>query len=212
MFRTQTLFIIGAGASAELGLPVGRALAQTIAAKMDIRFEFGLKHIGGGDLDLYQNITQQRRDRIDEFQNAGWLIRDGVGLAASIDDFLDQHRTNEVANLYGKAAIVKSILEAERKSRLYFDRFGGSKTDLNVANLTNTWLVKFVHMLGRNVPKENVREIFDPVSFIVFNYDRCVEFFLGNRCREFTVLPKIKPSRSSAIFTSSIPTALLEAS
>jgi hypothetical protein len=180
MFRTQTLFIVGAGASAEFGLPVGRDLAKTIATKMDIRFERGVTPIGQGDLDLYQNVTQQRRDRIDEFQNAGWLIRDGVGLAASIDDFLDQHRMNEVANLYGKAAIVKSILEAERGSRLYFNRFVDSNTDLNVEGLADTWLVKFMHMLGRNVPKENVREIFDPVSFVIFNYDRCIEFFLGH--------------------------------
>jgi hypothetical protein len=180
MFRQQTLFIVGAGASAEFGLPVGRELAQTISSKMDIRFEFGVKHVGGGDLDLYHNVTKQRQDRTDEFQKAGWLIRGGVGLAASIDDFLDQHRTNEVANLYGKAAIVKAILETERKSTLYFDRFGGSKTDLNIELLATTWLVKFMHMLGRNVPRENVREIFDSVSFIVFNYDRCIEYFLGH--------------------------------
>jgi hypothetical protein len=94
-----------------------------------------------------------------------------------------QHRTNEVANLYGKAAIVKSILDAERNSRLYFDQFQGSKTDLNVEDFDNTWLVKFMRMLGRNVPKENVHEIFAPVSFIVFNYDRCIEFFLGHALR-----------------------------
>ena len=46
--------------------------------------------------------------------------------------------------------------------------------------MVDTWLVKFMYMLGRGVPKENVREIFDNVSFIVFNYDRCVEFFLRN--------------------------------
>ena len=35
-----------------------------------------------------------------------------------------------------------------------------------------------MHILSRGIPKENVRQIFDPVSFIVFNYDRCVEQFL----------------------------------
>ena len=33
-------------------------------------------------------------------------------------------------------------------------------------------------MLVRGVPKENVSQIFDNVSFIVFNYDRCIEHFL----------------------------------
>ena len=35
-----------------------------------------------------------------------------------------------------------------------------------------------MRMLGPGIPRENVGEIFDRVSFIVFNYDRCVEFFL----------------------------------
>src|SRR5262249_44924597 len=33
-------------------------------------------------------------------------------------------------------------------------------------------------MLVRGVPKENAREVFDHVSFIVFNYDRCLQHFL----------------------------------
>lgn len=40
-------------------------------------------------------------------------------------------------------------------------------------------------MLGRGNSKENVRHLFDNVSFIVFNYDRCLEHFL------FTSLPKL---------------------
>ncbi len=51
------------------------------------------------------------------------------------------------------------------------------------ARISDTWFVKFMYMLGRGVPKENVREIFNNVSFIVFNYDRCVEFFLRNALR-----------------------------
>jgi hypothetical protein len=147
---------------------------------MDIRFESGYKPIGDGDFDLYRSMTDRRRDQVDQFQKAAWLIRDGVRLAPSIDDFLDQHRTNDVANLYGKAAIVKSILEAERNSRLYFAH---PRERLNVEALANTWFVKFMHMLGRNVPKENMSKIFEKVSFIVFNYDRCIEFFLGHALR-----------------------------
>lgn len=35
-----------------------------------------------------------------------------------------------------------------------------------------------MYMLCRGVPRENVLHIFERVSFIVFNYDRCVEQFL----------------------------------
>ena len=35
-------------------------------------------------------------------------------------------------------------------------------------------------MLGRGVPREEIETIFKNVAFIIFNYDRCVEFFLLN--------------------------------
>jgi hypothetical protein len=72
---------------------------------------------------------------------------------------------------------MKTISKAdERASKLHFDpnqreRFKGDE-------LSDTWFVKFMYMLGRGIPKENVRQIFDNVSFIVFNYDRCIEYFL----------------------------------
>jgi hypothetical protein len=53
-----------------------------------------------------------------------------------------------------------------------------------------------MQMLGRGIPKENVREIFDRVSFIVFNYDRCLEHFLKNAL-EMTY--KIRPDEASSI-------------
>jgi hypothetical protein len=179
MFNRQTLFVLGAGSSAEVDLPVGKRLAENIGRKMDIRFEFGNKQIGTGDMDLYSQMTGQMRNNVQEFQQAAWLIRDGIGLAQSIDDFLDIHRSNPNLNLYGKAAIVKTVLEAEHSSKLYFDRNNGTGV-FDPNRLADTWFVKFMHLLSRGIPRENVREIFDRVSFINFNYDRCVEYFLTN--------------------------------
>jgi hypothetical protein len=69
---------------------------------------------------LYTHLTRQSRDNAQEFFQAASLIRKGVELTQSIDDFLDFHRSDRFVNLYGKAAIVKSILEAEQHSLLYF--------------------------------------------------------------------------------------------
>ena len=57
MFNRQTLFVSGAGSSADIDLPVGKKLAENIGEKMDIRFEFGNKQIGSGDMDLYSQMT-----------------------------------------------------------------------------------------------------------------------------------------------------------
>ena len=141
---------------------------------MDIRFDFGTKHIGSGDLDLFLQVTRQMQIDSQRYQEAALLIRDGIVFSQSIDDFLDQQRNDTYINLYGKAAIVKAILEAEQKSKLYSDNIATFRPD----NFTDTWFVKFMQMLGRGVSKENIRNIFDRVSFIVFNYDRCLEHFL----------------------------------
>jgi hypothetical protein len=50
---------------------------------------------------------------VHEYRKAAQRIREGIVLADSIDDFLDQNSHDRFINLYGKAAIVKSILEAE---------------------------------------------------------------------------------------------------
>jgi hypothetical protein len=183
VFKRRTLFILGAGASAEVGLPVGKPLANIIGKKMDILFERLHIPVGEGDMDLFNNITNQMRGEVQEFQRAGWAIRDGIGFAQSIDDFLDQHRNDPHVNEYGKAAIVRTILEAERRSALYFGGDSGIET-FKAERFADTWLVKFMYMLGRGIPRENVRQIFDNVAFIVFNYDRCIEFFLRNALRQ----------------------------
>ena len=189
MFKKKTVFIVGAGASAEFDLPVGNALAKTISTKMDIRFEHGFRPIGGGDLQLFEQITNQKRNYANEFQNSAWLIRDGILLSRSIDDFLDLHRNDPRVNLYGKAAIVQCILEAERGSKLYFGT-NSQSDNFSPAKFSDTWLVKFMQMLTPGIPRENVRQIFDNVSFIVFNYDRCIEFFLLNALRTVYGIPE----------------------
>jgi hypothetical protein len=188
MFHRPTLFVLGAGAGAEAGMPIGTKLAAAISQKMDIRFERAHDHIGEGDLKLFTQITNQLRSDVRELQDAGWLIRDGIALSQSIDDFLDVHRENEHVNLYGKAAIVKTILEAERNSKFNFDTPSGAEHFIP-EKFANTWLLKFVHMLGRGIPKGDVRQIFDNVSFIIFNYDRSLEHFLYQSLQKLYGIP-----------------------
>jgi hypothetical protein len=178
MFKRRTLFVLGAGASHEANLPVGMALAQQISKKMDVRFQHFFQPVGTGDFALFDEFRRLDPGRATAYQEAAWLIRDGIRLTSSIDDFLDQHQGNEEVQLYGKAATVKSILEAEQNSLLYFKPFEEQTIDFK--KLEETWYLRFIRMLGRGLPRPNVRQIFDNVSFVVFNYDRCLEHFLRN--------------------------------
>jgi hypothetical protein len=180
MFARRTLFILGAGSSFEAGVPLGAGLARIIREKMDIRFERLSERVGRGDYDLWDHVAHVHPGEVDALHQAAFRIGRGLGLAQSIDDFLDQHRSDGFVNHYGKVAIARAVLEAEKDSKLYFDRHNlhSGEDQFDPDNFANTWFSKFIYMLGRGVPRENVGQIFDNVSFIIFNYDRCVEHFL----------------------------------
>jgi hypothetical protein len=181
MLKQNSVFVVGAGASKEFGLPVGAELAIKISEKLDIVFDRYGRSIVSGDKDLFDNVTKSHGQELSQYQKAAWLIRDGIILAHSIDDFLDVHRHNERVVNYGKAAIAQCVLEAERASRLFFDRYAeqlqpGSPT-INFRNCADTWLVGLMKLLVRGTPHAERARIFDRCTFVIFNYDRCVEHF-----------------------------------
>jgi len=180
MLKQKTVFVIGAGASREYGLPVGADLANEISEKVDVRFERG-GHQVSGDVDLYSQVKMGGKGK--EYQQAGWVIRDGIILANSIDDFLHVHREDTFITSFGKAAIVKCILEAEARSSLKLIREinpnGAFEALLSFRSCENTWLVKLMRLLFRTTSKSDPAKVFDRCSFIIFNYDRCVEHFFA---------------------------------
>ena len=189
MFNSKTLFVFGAGASKEAGLPTGNELTATIANMIDIKFDDDLRLISG-DRVIYQALhrhvyeAEGQGGDIYSYQQAGWLISNAMPQASSIDSFIDTHQGNEKVTLCGKLAIVRSILEAERNSSLFFDdRQRYAK--LNFANLQATWYERFFRLLVDGCPKDNVYNLFDNVSFIIFNYDRSVEHFLFNAVQNY---------------------------
>jgi hypothetical protein len=191
MLRKKTVFVVGAGASAEFGLPVGRGLAREISSKLDVRFEHGVKPIGG-DIDLFHSVQRAYPNEGDQYQKAGWLIRDGIVLANSIDDFLEIHKNDERVINYGKAAIAKCILEAEAKSSLRIrldSRDAVSPTTIDFASLDDTWLVKLMRLIGRGLAKPDRAKVFENVRFVVFNYDRCIEHFFVHALRRLYDIP-----------------------
>lgn len=183
MFNRSTVFVVGAGASKEVGLPVGSGLAEKIGQALDIRLAHSYSDRAvSGDKELYSHLRHVFFKEIEEYQKAGWRIRDGIRLSHSIDDFLDIHRDDSRLNLVGKTAIVKSILEAERNSHL-FNAGQNTEEIVRINSLDSTWFVKLMRMLGRSTSSLTARDALASLTFIVFNYDRCLEQFLVHALR-----------------------------
>lgn len=179
MFRSKTLFIVGAGGSFEVGLPTGEMLKKQIAEKIDIRFEDGFKQISGDRQItecLRQHANQNNIRDVNEYLRQAWKLREALPLAISIDNLLDAHRDNQAAEICGKLGIVKCILEAERSSKLFFD--SSNKEKLEFDKISGTWFAEFVKVLTEGVPVSDISKLFENVSFITFNYDRCIEHLL----------------------------------
>jgi hypothetical protein len=102
LLKKKTVFVIGAGASYEYGLPVGEDLALNISEKLDVKFDDWGDKITTGDARLFHNVAHNQNYL--EYQKTAWLIRDGIILANSIDDFLHIHRGNAHVVRYGTAA------------------------------------------------------------------------------------------------------------
>jgi hypothetical protein len=188
MFKRRTLFVVGAGASKEFGLPLGPELAATIAGKVNITARDWGHDVQTGDVDIASQLHRRDHKRLSNFTSACHTIRDGVQMASSIDDFLDAHASNEDVKIVGKIAIAKSILEEERKSKLFFDK-SNFYNKMKVNKFEGTWLIKFIRMLGRGVPKERIDTIFHNAAFIVFNYDRCIEQCLYHALQQLYAVP-----------------------
>jgi hypothetical protein len=173
MRAEKTVFIVGAGASKEVGLPVGKELIEIVTGKLNYQIREGSLVPGLGDQDVLDAIQQYARDRqtFSSYLATAQRIREGVIFSNSIDSFLDLHKEDTKIIQVGKLAIAKTILEQEKNSSLYVEYNGTDFKD--VEEVKKSWLASFFKGLNDGVGREQVTRIFEKVSFIVFNYDRC---------------------------------------
>ncbi|MCP4703700.1 MAG: hypothetical protein GY865_03740, partial [candidate division Zixibacteria bacterium] len=113
-----------------------------------------------------------------------WHIRDALPQAISIDNFIDSQRGNEKIAICGKLAIVRSILEAEKNSILFFEKHG-RESGLKYSSLEKTWYLPFFQLITENCEKNDLEKRFQSISLVIFNYDRCLEHFLHNALQNY---------------------------
>ena len=188
--KKSLVFIIGAGASKEVGLPLGFELKNKIGEALDIRFDSaGYQRISGDPKieQAFRLITQGPNGRpgdINPHLYASWKIRDAMPQAASIDNFLDAHRDDPLIIECGKLAIASCILEAESKSMMRIDNSNINNT-MNFKNLGETWYGDFFKFIVEGCQRQDVSEQLSKIAVITFNYDRCIEAYLHAALRNY---------------------------
>lgn len=183
----NTVFVIGAGASKEANLPTGYELKNIISDLLDIRFDWDKQT--SGDHLIKQALHQHLQEKfvsldINPYLDQAHFIKNALPLAISIDNFLDAHKNNEKIELCGKLAIVRSILAAEKKSLLYYEKNRVDST-ISYKGLEKTWYIPFFQLLTENCRKDDIKERLKAITLIIFNYDRCVEHYIYHALQSY---------------------------
>lgn len=174
MIIFDTTFVVGAGASVDYGFPLGEQLTRQIAGALNFRGQ------GSEACELIRttiDVLGQRKthDARQLFQQAH-ALQAALATASSIDAFLENHSDNPHFELLGKFAIAACLATAESRSPLK-PRHRGDLMDL--ARVENSWLARlFKTVLAPGISRASAEQIFAHVSFVIFNYDRCIEHYL----------------------------------
>jgi hypothetical protein len=187
MFRSKTLLVVGAGASSELGLPIGSTLKKELSDLLHFRTTDYGQRTGDGILGRALNdLARRERANVEEYFATTSKVAAALELATSIDNFLEARSDDPFIATCGKLAIVRAILDAERQSRLFREDKQRARDDTvffpmgtqSSGLFPDCWLTPFFGMLVENASKKDLPNLFSNLSFVIFNYDRCVETYL----------------------------------
>lgn len=174
----KTVLVLGAGASYEVDLPVGATLKSRIAQLLTMKVEEG--YLRGGDsvmVDCIRSLAKQGpnpRD-INPLLAASRQIVSAMPQAQSIDNYLHQRRDDSNIVQLGKIAVVRAILEAERRSKLAYDK---QQRPFEPSKVASTWFNGFLQLLTEGCGRGELGPRLSQLAVISFNYDRCFEHFL----------------------------------
>jgi hypothetical protein len=118
----KTVLVLGAGASCGFGLPIGAQLKDTISQDLNIGFAFN-SQLESGSWEIVEALRVLARARgesnINTFLASARRIAQSMNISGSIDEFVERHSAEKDVSICAKLSIAKSILLAERSSKLF---------------------------------------------------------------------------------------------
>lgn len=182
MIKNKTTIIVGAGASVDVGFPVGKDLKLDIAKILEVetsRFHITLKN---QDMNkCLQALSKNSSSSFAELAQKSNYISKQMKKAASIDNFLHAKRADPDILAIGKLAIALVISQCEHNSILSIKP--NETRDLSRAD--KYFLSDFMNLFIRGHSFDDLGKSAENLSFIIFNYDRCVEHYVYHWLTEY---------------------------
>ncbi len=160
MVETETVLVLGAGASTDFGFPTGQALKDKVCQQL-------------GHTQLVRVLTNLafETEKITEFRTA---LRDSG--RPSVDAFLEYRK--EFVDM-GGIAIAAALLPQEKTSALFEDWI--VKRSAPNGSKYGNWYDYLFGVLADGVPFDDFDK--NKVSLITFNYERSIEHYLFTALR-----------------------------
>jgi hypothetical protein len=168
----KTVIVVGAGASVEADLPTGEGLIPKIADYLGNTRGEVANHIR-----YAPPLIDDRRANSAMLEDAAKRISKGLWGSFSIDNFIDENRGDKFVEQCGKLAIAKTILDAENASKMRLDD-NNIYNEATLNELRGTWYTKLSSLIFEGCTKADLVDRLNRITFIIFNYDRCVEHYL----------------------------------
>jgi hypothetical protein len=182
----RNVYVVGAGASTDFGLPVGSDLKAMIAERCNFNLdEFASPR--GGSVKLrraIENLGARGEVSHDALFRAAENLSRAMPAAPSIDNYLHTNASRPEVVAVGKMAIIESIAAAEKSSRLMVDpRNSYNKLDMNLVK--DSWLGGLSSLLLSSSDFASFLEGLENITFVTFNYDRCIEQYFSQLARVY---------------------------
>jgi hypothetical protein len=182
-------FVIGAGASREFDFPIGNELVSKISELLRIKVD-DLERPSSGNRELLASLSRlshpdpsKRLNQAYVYSTANW-VSENMGLAASIDNFLDAHRERTLLPEIGKIAIACALLDSEKNSALWFD-WQKEQKNSGFADFPPNWLTTLFRLLTTQRDFQAFRNALRSFRFVTFNYDRVIEKFFSDAINSY---------------------------
>lgn len=159
--KEKAVFILGAGASYNYGFPLGKGLRHIIVRS----YQGVINEIQRNIRNERPNFSSSSLSFIDKFYKSSDI---------SIDLFLSKFPDFEIE---GKIGIIYNILQSETSSK-FLEELSEHKKSRKEENDDWMWHLYIKMINGLNVVQSFDVINFDHISFISFNYDRSLEYYL----------------------------------
>lgn len=183
----STVFIVGAGASIDSGFPTGDQLRGLISESLNFEVEYD-NRLTRGSRKIYEALELHARQigkNINDYISAARHVAHAIRIAPSIDHLIEAHAENEELVLVSKLAIALAIKNCEASSKLVVDPGNiYNKMDFEFID-KETWYRELFNILFLDCKSADVGKVLSAVTFIVFNYDRCLEYVLFHMIKDF---------------------------